>query len=235
MPKTFTTALFAGSFLFLAVAAQAQVSISIGPKVGENLSNRHIAGNGNTDHRFGWVAGAQASFTWGRFALQPALLFSQKGNSYSTDVDYRNATNLPFQHRTYTSQLRLNYLTLPVNFTFAPSGTATGPQFFAGPYVSALLGGNFKTTVSGLGSETSPVYAGDRSKVVDGYYAGRLDAGLQAGLGFRCEHLVFQAEYSLGLRDIEHTYIFAGQATSYVASYNRGFQASASYLFDVKH
>jgi hypothetical protein len=235
--KQFATTFFVASSLVFATAAQAQVTFSIGPKVGETVSKLRIDNSdGHTDHRYGFAAGAQAYLGWGRFALQPALLFAQKGYKYSQEVQYSSSTggSAPVMGD-YTTKLRLNYLTLPINFTFAPSSTATGPKFFAGPYVSMLLGGSYAQELSGMPSLSDPVHIADNSDFTYVYSARRFDAGLQAGLGFRVEHLLLQIDYSLGLRTTVPNFTYQGAPASRVDMHNSSFLFAASYLFDFKH
>ena len=124
---------------------------------------------------------------------------------------------------------------VPLNFALAPAGKASGPHFFAGPYASLLLGGSFYQAPPGQASTTTPVLIANQADSTGSYYARRFDAGVQAGLGFRLEHLVLQAEYSLGVRNLDPTYSFRGVPVTSSSSHNRAFQASVSYLFDFKH
>jgi len=234
MNKLFAFSLLTSGLALATTVAHAQVKISVGPVVGETLMKQHVDTNSGLDYRFGLVAGAQAYLGWGRFALQPALLFAQKGYKYSTQLDYRTGPNSPPASFDFTVKQRLNYLTLPVNFVFAPSGTATGPQFFAGPYVSMLLGGNIEQGEQpSLPATTTSLRIANEADRYDGPTARRFDAGFQAGLGFRYEGFVLQANYSLGLSNTRPTYTYV--AGSSIGAYNRGFQASIGYLFDVTH
>lgn len=235
MRKLLPISLLASGLFLAAPAAHAQVSVSLGPVVGETLMKQRFSNGGTADYRFGLLAGAQAYLSWGRWALQPALLFAQKGFNYSTEVDYRVA-NGQMGRATIWSKQRLNYLTLPVNFVFAPSGTATGPQFLAGPYVSMLLGGTIEQ--GGLPeqpSSSTSIRIANEIAPQEGPAARRFEAGLQAGVGFRYEGLVLQATYSLGLRNTRAYYILnpGGTTISNDNAYNQGFQVSAGYLFNV--
>lgn len=234
MNKLFLTPLLAGSLALATSTAHAQLKVSLGPVVGETLMKQHLDNDTELDHRFGLIAGAQAFLGWGRFALQPALLFAQKGYKYSTQLDYRTGPNNPPASVEYTAKQRLNYLTLPVNFVFSPSGTAPGPQFFAGPYVSLLLGGNLEQgELPPQPATTTSLRIANEASRRDGPTARRFDAGFQAGLGFRVDGLVLQASYSLGLGSTRPTYTDVGGGN--IGAYNRGFQASIGYLFDVIH
>jgi hypothetical protein len=234
MKQFFIICLFVSSISFV-VTAQAQVTVSIGPKVGGTLSKMRVDGGGHADYRYGFAAGAQAYVGWGCFALQPALLFLQKGYQYTEQVQYSSGGS-SLATADFTTKQQLNYLTLPVNFTFAPEGTASGPQFFAGPYVSVLLGGHYNHRLdNGSQSQVDPIHIADKADLANGYYARRFDAGLQAGLGFRAEHLLLQIDYSLGLRSTVPDYTYLGAPANRAAMYNSSFLFAASYLFDIKH
>lgn len=235
MNKLLTTSLLAGSCLLLATAAQAQLTVSIGPKVGETLAKMRVDGDGHTDYRYGFAGGTQAYLGWGRFALQPALLFAQKGYKFSEQVLYSSTVGGSYVPVDLLTRVRLNYLTLPLNFTFAPEGTATGPQFFAGPYVSLLLGGSYEQELSGIQSTSEPVHVTDNLEPISSYSARRVDAGFQAGLGFRADHLVLQIDYSIGLRYTVPAYYYLAVPVRQSNLYNNSFLFAANYLFDLKH
>lgn len=228
MSKLLPISLLASGLALVAPAAHAQVKVSVGPVLGETLAKQHFNDDFKVDYRFGLVAGVQAYLSWGRFALQPALLFSQKGYKYLSQTQLNNDPTL----LDLTTKLRLNYLTLPLNFTFAPAGTGTGPQFFAGPYVSMLLGGSLEQNLSGQPDASQPIRIANEADLFDGPTARRFETGIQGGLGFRYESLVLQAAYSLGLSDTSPSYNYIGRTPK---AYNRGFQVSVGYLFDVTH
>lgn len=237
MNKLLTIPLLSASLVLFATAAHAQLKVSIGPVVGETLMKQHVSNDTKLDYRFGLVAGAQAYLSWGRFALQPALLFSQKGSKYATQLLFRTSPGSPDTYLEFKTRTRLNYLTLPLNFTFAPAGTATGPQFFAGPYVSMLLGGSVEQDeLPGQPANTTSIRVTNETDLYSGPAARRFDAGLQAGLGFRYDGLVLQAHYSLGLTSTKPAY--APQSAIVIDDlkvYNHGFQVSVGYLFDITH
>ncbi|RZK32472.1 MAG: PorT family protein [Hymenobacter sp.] len=237
MNKLLAIPLLSGSLFLFATAAHAQLKVSIGPVVGETLMKQHLSNDTKLDYRFGLVAGAQAYLSWGRFALQPALLFSQKGSQYATQVLFRTNPSSPDDYLEFKTRTRLNYLTLPLNFTFAPAGTATGPQFFAGPYVSMLLGGSVEQNeLPGQPASTTAIRVTSEADLYSGPASRRFDAGLQAGAGFRYNGLVLQAHYSLGLTSTKPDYTSqSATVTNDLKVYNRGFQVSIGYLFAMTH
>ncbi|QKG52378.1 porin family protein [Hymenobacter sp. BRD67] len=224
--------------LLLAGAAQAQNTFSIGPVLGGNLATQHIAADNapSLHYHLDWLAGAQANLSWGKFAVQPALLLSQKGYKHDVDIYYRDGQNLPTGPVTIHHNLRLSYLTLPVNFAYAPLGAKTGPQLFAGPYVSVLLGGrDVHTDTSNLPTDatvTDRLLVAESIDINSGHTGfRRFDAGLQGGVGYRYEAFLLQASYSLGLRTTIPTYTDNGAPPTDANFYNRAFQLSLAYLF----
>jgi hypothetical protein len=69
------------------------------------------------------------------------VLFSQKGYTSSGISPAYVLGNPPFP-RSYELRLRLNYLTLPLNFAFTLRHDGQGLQAFAGPYLGLVVGGN---------------------------------------------------------------------------------------------
>jgi hypothetical protein len=225
--------LLVGSLL-VASAAQAQATFSVGPRVGLNVSTAHFP-SGQTwpeqvssTSRPGVEAGLTSTVQLGHFAVQPSLLFSQKGYRSS---GYRLLIDMVIP---YEEEVRLNYLTLPLNFAFTLGRDGQGLQVFAGPYVSLLVGGNYTTKISSFSEVTDKVKAASTS---DGRsrYAQRFDGGLQAGLGYRLKDFQLQASYSLGLRNSAVQLQYTGRVfDNEPAYYNRAFQVSLSYLVGSK-
>jgi len=222
------TFLFIAASLLLAGSAQAQATFSIGPRVGLNVSNARFPGISRPLYpsRAGLEAGLTSTVQLGHFAMQPSLLFSQKGyrtSSFTQSFDMFVTTEEDY---------RLNYLTLPVNLAYTLRRDGQGLQVFGGPYASLLLGGNYAQRLSGFSEEyTGKVKAASIATDADNRYARRLDAGLQAGVGYRLKGLQLQASYSLGLRNVAVPYqAFNGQVYQPSSVYNRAFQVALSYL-----
>ncbi|MBF9239881.1 PorT family protein [Hymenobacter sp. BT683] len=226
-PLTPAVLLLSG-LLFAAPQLHAQPSFSLGPRVGLNAATSHAASgpdDGSVRYRPGGEAGLTGSLRFGRFAVQPALLYSQKGYAYHARIDYRDGTG--FGTADYDDRVRLDYLTLPVSLAYGRRADGQGVQVFAGPYLALLLGGRYATTIA---VPSNPQTARGNISVAKEPGTGRVfqryDAGLQAGLGYRRQALLFQAGYSLGLRAATS---FGDHPPRY--AYNRTFQASLSYLF----
>jgi hypothetical protein len=228
---------FVAGALLLAGTAQAQATFSVGPRVGLNVSRVHFPVDYRTSStsRAGFEAGLTSNIQFGHFALQPSLLFSQKGNGSSGSLV---GLDTPV---TYDEQMRLNYLTLPLNLAFTLGKDGKGLQVFGGPYVSMLLGGHYVRQVhEGGGYLGGPAYDIELTGKVkpasivsdwDDKYSRRFDTGLQAGVGYRLGGFLLQANYSLGLRNLAAQYrSYDGQLYDNLAYYNRSWQVSLSYL-----
>ncbi|MDQ2770647.1 MAG: PorT family protein [Bacteroidota bacterium] len=165
--------LLAPALLVLALpVAHAQTSISLGLRLGLNAATRSgteplyqaysIGSNPppiyvQDYHRNALLApqfGVVAEVSFGRLAIQPAVLLSQKvvdqrltiTSSYSSTY----ATNRSSDE--YHTISRPNYLEIPINFVFT-TGRDHGFQVFSGPYVVFGLGG--RAEYEGQGSSGS--------------------------------------------------------------------------------
>lgn len=249
MKQQLTNLLLVTSFLPFAYTAQAQIAFHIGPQVGYNLATANyqdpapLYPSTNT-YRSGVAAGLVAQVSFGHLAVQSAVRYEQKG--YNRHYSYGNTTS-SYNSYTYSNDItnRFGYLTIPLNLVFTQKATGEGAQVFAGPYVGFLVGGHYSYNSlendNGLlnyeqgagsfaaGNEDDPtVRTGTR-------YTRRLDAGLQAGIGYRYHELLVQAGYSLGLRNVAADFrTSTGIAYSSPTYHNRAFQVSLAYLFGHK-
>ena len=108
MKKTLLTL----SFVFISVAAFSQASASIGIKAGANFANTNISGSESITSLH---AGAYGLFKFASLGVQPEVLFSKQGSSF-----------------TGGSEVNLDYVNIPVMVKFyLPAGLnlQAGPQF----------------------------------------------------------------------------------------------------------
>ncbi len=238
---------FVAGSLLLAGTAHAQATFSIGPCLGGNVSTAHFADETTTSTRLGFEAGIRGVLQLGHVAVQPAVLFAQRG--FTSKPSFYD---VGFGGLTQTS-VRLHYLAIPLQVAYTQHTDGQGFQVSAGPYVSFLVGGKSVADYqySGYGSlqQESTVAAADvHTTNIDPsslqrpdytYYARRLDLGAQAGLGYRLGGALLQVSYSLGLRNVAtaERYTVGGVQLTYdtgnPAYRNRAFQASLTYLFGV--
>jgi hypothetical protein len=240
MSRQLFSYLCASSFLLLAARAQAQVTFSGGPIGGVMVSTIHYkeAQFLSASSRTGFEAGLLGTASWRHFALQPAVLYSQKG--YHLAGTYLDPSSIfSFEGQ---GDYRLNYLTIPLQVRYAPRITGQGLQVFAGPYVSWLLGGHYESQYRYLTStrvitREGEVVAGKVGPTsTEQVYSQRWDAGLQAGVGYCYGATVLRVSYSWGLRNLASDVQLNAAATpTATAAYaNRAFQVSLAYLFGSK-
>lgn len=233
----------AGAFL-LAETAQAQATFHLGPYLGGNVSTVHFTDETTSSARRGFDVGVLGAFQYGHLAVQPAVLFAQRGfTSKPTFFDSG------FGGLTQTS-VRLHYLTIPLQVAYTQHTDGQGFQISAGPYVSFLVGGksvaDYQYPSAGFIQQVSTVAAADvHTKYISSsslqepdytFYSRRLDMGAQVGVGYRLGGALLQVSYSRGLRNVATTerYIVGNTSPTYdtnnPAYRNRAFQVSLSYL-----
>jgi hypothetical protein len=232
--------------LMVVCPAIAQTSFQMGPVIGATLFSVHYGDNPPytrpaTSYHPGFEAGLLGTLQVGHLAFQPALLFAQKGYNSRYDIIPAPGTLPPSANANTT---RLNYLTLPLNLAYTQQLNGQGLQAFAGLYISCLAGGHFHSdynfyTLGSTGELEGRVVAGDHNPVTAGkydVYSKRWDTGLQAGVGYRYREVLLQVGYSLGLRNLAATIpgYPAGTTMTTTPIYNRGCQASLTYLFGPK-
>ncbi|MCC3159185.1 PorT family protein [Hymenobacter sp. 15J16-1T3B] len=224
----------------LLTASAAQAQVTFGPRVGLNLSNVAIDtddANVDTDTqaRPGAQLGVAVNVPMGKFALQPALVFSQKGFAAKEKSSGGYIS-------TVESKVRTNYLEVPLNLVYT-SGGDKGFQVLAGPYVGFGLSGKVSAkgtwsyrdafiNDSGVVDETHDV------KFVNKYptrnpgdhaFFRSLDAGLNVGVGGKINAFQVQLVYGMGLANIIPDEPVGQDSDDKVR--NRGFQLTAGYFF----
>ena len=141
----------AASALLLAgicFSAQAQTKISVGARLGGNVSK--FAYNGvqesysgskfdGTKFVGGFQVGASLNMDFGTVAFQPSLIFTQKGSKINSSGK-EQSTGFNYSY-TFVATPTLNYFELPLNVVYTPGGDH-GFQLFAGPYVAFGVGGS---------------------------------------------------------------------------------------------
>lgn len=171
--------------------------VNIGPVAGvsiytftgsdANIYGTELGANFSKTSRVGFVAGGFAEFEFGEiFAVEPQLLWVQKGAKYDVDLsDGSGSGSLTF---------KLDYIQVPVLFKaeYRKAGQDFAPSLFAGPAVA------FKTSC-GLQVES------DGTSVSEDCPANTVrstDWSLIFGAGLEYSRFVFQARYDLGLSSV---------------------------------
>ena len=125
-------ALLAAS-LGLAPAARAQTAFCLGPQVGGNLASLHCADEFYASSlRPGLDVGLLATWQVRHWGLQLGVRFSQQGVFLHEGF-----------HDDSQADYRLSYLNVPLNAAYTIRSDGRGMQFFAGPYLSMLVGGSY--------------------------------------------------------------------------------------------
>ena len=233
--------------LLSAATASAQPTYRLGVRGGLNRANSTADGASNfSSYPFSYSAGKSAIYAWQagtvlevafrHFALQPALIFSQKGEQLNTSTTADGVVGQSTQETQQTS--RYNWLELPVNVVY----TLHGFQVFAGPYVALGVGGR----KHGILLQASPFARFGPSEFAEkiSYETEtenhRFDAGVNFGLGYRKGPLQVQLSYGLGLRNLHQPFsgyiIFESpyyHDFNADAAYNRVVQVVGTYFFEL--
>lgn len=141
------------------------------------------------DRRTGFMVGGYALIDFaGPFALQPELLYVQKGAQVETEFSFQGQT------QTITSTLQLSYLELPVLAKLqVPLSGPVSPNVFAGPSVGINVASS-QETESGGQSESEDV------EVSGTDFGLTVGAGVDVGLGVGTVNV--DLRYGLGLSNI---------------------------------
>lgn len=222
-------------------SAQTKPTFSLGLRGGANLTRTTLDPTSNTSDGnynfaadksaiYAWQAGLVGEVAFGKLALQPALLFTQKGEHFSTAISSRDS-GFPYYEES-SSTNRYNWLELPLNLVYTLHGDH-GLQILAGPYVALAVGGRQQVEGSSSGvvgpySYTAPLKYGPNT------YNRRFDAGLNAGLGYRQGPVQVQLSYSLGLVNLHQQGADYPPSAFFYApydAYNRVAQLTGTYFF----
>ncbi|GAA4358461.1 hypothetical protein GCM10023185_24200 [Hymenobacter saemangeumensis] len=177
-----------------ASVAHAQTSISLGFRAGGNWATRAgddpeykpytgsstgtVTARSSSDYtRSGLLApqfGAVLDVRFGKLALQPALLFTQKGVEQQMTVNSSftySYNGFPSSVQTIKESMhsisRPNYLEIPLNLVYT-TGTDHGFQLFAGPYMAFGVGGRSELEYEGSSSSNGSSSSSSNS---NGYYS----------------------------------------------------------------
>jgi hypothetical protein len=233
MKRLATPLLLAGALLLTVASASAQTTFRLGVRGGANRALTTVATASNSPNTYpfsysadksaiyAWQAGLVAEWAWGKFALQPGLQFSQKGEKLNTSATTDGIVRTSSQT---TSINRYNWLELPLNFVYTLHSDH-GLQLFAGPYYGPAVDGipfDFDNPVS-YGTDTNNH---------------RFDAGANFGIGYRQGPVQVQLGYGLGLLNLHQpsTNVMLGaiyHEFNADAAYNRVAQLTGTYFFSL--
>ncbi|MGI4734958.1 MAG: outer membrane beta-barrel protein [Janthinobacterium lividum] len=234
-------------------AASAQTTFRLGVRGGANraLTTVAAASNSTGTYPYSYAADKSAIYAWqggliaewarGKFALQPGLQFSQKGEKFNTSTTISGITG--DSHSQTVSTNRCNWLELPLNLVYTLHGDY-GLQLFAGPYVALAVGGRQRGTTYpfyGPAIDSKPFDFDKQAGYGPDTNNRRLDAGVNFGVGYRQGPVQVQLGYSLGLRNLHQATqddmfdpgFFRNRNFNADAAYNRVAQLTGSYFFSL--
>lgn len=257
--KRLATPLASATLLLSVVAtASAQTTFRLGLRAGVNRALTTQAATGNYSEStsaysttytadksaiYAWQAGLVFEVSFSKLSLQPAVLFSQKGETAHTATNRQNAGYYYFLQSDRTTTNRYNWLEVPLNVVYTTHGDH-GLQLFAGPYVAFGIGGR----QTGTQSYNSSGVAGPQSYPIDERISydpdtnnKRLDVGLNFGIGYRQGPLQVQLGYGLGLLTLHRASPptidpgFSPQFHDFNGdtAYNRVAQLTGTYFFSL--
>jgi opacity protein-like surface antigen len=216
------TALLA-ALAFGAAPLTAQSSVSVGPMAGVSFSS--FSGDDADDFsdggvsfekgsRTGFAVGGFAEFEFGsNFAIEPQLLYIQKGVKYDGEVDVGEGELVDV-----SAGINLDYIQLPVLFKAElrkPDSKIT-PSVFVGPALGFQIG--CKITAEGDGEELSDDCPDDTFKSTD--------FSLVFGAGLEFNRFSLQGRYDMGLGSVADA---DGADVK-----NSGFLVTLGYAFRVR-
>lgn len=176
---------------------------NFGIRAGLNFANIATDADNNVESRTGFMAGVfyQYQFKNSNFAIQPELLYTQKGFTAETSA----------QGQAVDATYKLGYIQVPVLFgyNFATSSSVT-PHIYVGPYLAFVVTEEVEAEVSG------------QSASVETDFAKSTDFGATFGVGIGFDSFEIGVRYNLGLTNISDQ---GGDAK------NRVFTITAGYSF----
>jgi len=208
-----------------------QDKITWGIKAGWNYNNLYgkerdyIFADRQTDYRSGFHAGVTLDNRLSaRYGLQHELFFTHKNMGVMLSDDINGS---------YQSTLGMQSIDLmPANFTVYTGGF----KWYAGPYLSALVGASEKRKDEHGRMYTDKSIFGDaKNDETETRYLQKFDFGVNLGLDYKLRSgFSIGARYLHGFTDIfqyANSYTNEDTKTDNIKIYNRGFMVSIGYSF----
>lgn len=163
----------------------------------------------------------------GNLHIQPSIVFTQRGAKAEIEEEVMGVT------MTSESDVKLNYLQVPIEASYRMPLGPISLDFIAGPYLAWGLNGEVETesstSVAGIASDVKATYKNIFKEGDDGeepLYK-RFDTGVRLGLGTHVgSHLGVSLYYDLGFVKLDKQDI-----KDEFASKNGSFLISASFTF----
>jgi hypothetical protein len=200
--------------------------MNFGIKGGVNFSSQ-VGDIKNTSLKSGLQIGVMTDFKiMENISFQPGIVLSSKGvvSEYSTEYQGANVDT--------KTTIKLNYLEIPMNFSYGINLEKGKFSIIAGAYTALGIGGRYLNEYDGIRINSSEElhieYVTDQTKVQEGYPITPLDVGLNYGLGYKVGFINFQIIHGLGLTNILPP-VDGDEAPNRVT--NSSFQLSMTFWF----
>jgi hypothetical protein len=199
-------------FVMVTGSLPAQTSVDVGFKGGVSFARYRVDSlsgdviNHDSDFKTGIVAGAFFTFhVSDYFAIQPEILFSQKGNKGSMSAI--EITYGPSRYMEWRWEDKLNYLELPALLKVRlPGRGEVHPDLFVGPFLACKLSAK-QEWESTLRDSAGVLLRHDSGEGDVGGFFKDVNFGLTFGgdlvINTKLATIVFDIRYELGLTDIE--------------------------------
>ena len=234
--------LLIGAFLLSVAFAQTTFGqVGIGIKGGLNLSgisgaDDQLKNQGNSEtadvNKPGFHGGLVFKFgITEKFAIQPEVLFSQKGGKTTFKNTYvSNTGTVTAEGHNITSY---NYLEVPILLKLT-LGDGDFKYFInAGPSLGYLVGGQTKYKVTGVEETSKDINLEEETIGTYKVRNNRFDVGVAAGLGVSLDagpgSVFLEARYVAGFSDIRK--VTSGTEPNHVKTMNRNTMISLGYMF----
>jgi len=229
-----------------APVVQAQAKFSFGPRLGVQRTHQT---DYNPDHellfgeitdtprRYGFQLGVAGNVQFSHVAIQPALVYVQKGYHYKQSGEYHYYDQNYHTH--LATRKNLNYWELPLNIVVS-TGKEDGLQLIVGGYGALgvegwhLEKGHIDETPVGEFGYYANAWDREQNAFKDsngkqtGAHLWAYDFGLNGGLGYKHGSWQVQAIYSRGLCQLAHNMI--KDDYSKFTTYNRSVELAVSYF-----
>jgi len=191
--------------------------ITFGPRLGLNMSKYAFNWTEDWDEpqvkfKGGFSVACVLNWQFNDFlVLQPALSITKKGTAH--DVDSWNSGQFVY---TGYDRDRVTYIELPVNLA---GGIRLGTgqiQVFVGPYIAYAIAGknryDYEKNDNGIRTDykdskkikfTNTIQEGDHDDEDVSGYQRPLDYGVNVGLGYRYNQLLFNLGFAMGLANLQ--------------------------------
>ena len=185
------------TFITYLPTTNAQISVRAGVNIASMSAN--ATEKNYSDYQNISVVGFQAALALPikiseNIAIQPELVFIQKGGKFQYIADEKNK---------FISTLKTNYFEIPVSLKIGLGGNSNeglGVYILAGPYLGIALNSTYTNELTVLGATSSSTRTVDYSN--DSNQEKRVDWGANIGAGVSFGNIFVDVRYNLGINNL---------------------------------